>query len=167
MTPNTTTQVPRRRRRWPLYLLLLVALFVGYTLLTLSWSYSDGERVGVLQKLSRKGWVCKTYEGELAMYLVSGMGPQIFSFTVRDPKVAAQLNVVLGERVRLHYDEHRGLPSSCFGDTRYFVDRVDRVDGGELPGSLVPAPPAAPAAPAAPSAAQAAPPPAAVNSANR
>jgi hypothetical protein len=168
MTATTTTQVPKRRRRWPLYLLVLVALFVGYTLLTLSWSYSDGERVGVLQKLSRKGWVCKTYEGELAMYLVSGMGPQIFSFTVRDPKVAAQLNVVLGERVRLHYDEHRGLPSSCFGDTRYFVDRVDRVDGGgQLPGSPVPAPSAAPGAPGAPTAAQAATPTAAVNSANR
>jgi hypothetical protein len=167
MTADTTTQVPRRRRRWPLYLLLLVALFVGYTMLSLSWSYSDGERVGVLQKLSRKGWVCKTYEGELAMYLVSGMGPQIFSFTVRDPKVAAQLNLVLGERVRLHYDEHRGLPSSCFGDTRYFVDRVDRIDGGALPGHPVPAPSAAPAAHAAPSAAQAATATEAVNSANR
>ena len=168
MTQGTTVLVPRRRRRWPLYLLVLVALCIGYTLLALTWSYSEGERVGVLQKLSRKGWVCKTYEGELAMYLVSGMGPQIFSFTVRDPKVAAQLNVVLGERVRLHYDEHRGLPSSCFGDTRYFVDRVDRVDGGgelpALPGSPVPAPSAAPAAP---NAAQAAAPTAAVNSANR
>ena len=145
MTATTTTQVPKRRRRWPLYLLVLVALFVGYTLLTLSWSYSDGERVGVLQKLSRKGWVCKTYEGELAMYLVSGMGPQIFSFTVRDPKVATQLNVVLGERVRLHYDEHRGLPSSCFGDTRYFVDSVNvGVPLPLLPGGAIPAP--APAA---------------------
>lgn len=159
---------PRRRRRWPLLLLVLVALFVGYTLLALTWSYSEGERVGVLQKLSRKGWVCKTYEGELALYVVSGTSPVIWNFTVRDPKVAEQLNVVLGERVRLHYDEHRGLPSSCFGDTPYFVDRVDH--GGSLPVMPVlpgvPAPatnaPAAGAAAAAP----ASPSPAAVNSAN-
>ena len=163
MTQGTTVLVPRRRRRWPLYLLVLVALCVGYTLLSLTWSYSEGERVGVLQKLSRKGWVCKTYEGELALYVVSGVAPQIWTFTVRDPKVAAQLNVVLGERVRLHYDEHRGLPSSCFGDTPYFVDRVDHgVALPVLPGSPAPAAPAAPA----PATASTPAPPAAVNSAN-
>ncbi len=139
MTQATTTPIPRRRR-WPLLFLVLVALFVGYTLLALSWSYSEGERVGVLQKLSRKGWVCKTYEGELALYVVSGMAPQIWTFTVRDPRVAAHLNTVLGERIRLHYDEHRGLPSSCFGDTPYFVDSVDRgVPLPVLPGSPAPA----------------------------
>lgn len=170
MTQGTTDLNPRRRRRWPLYLLVLVALFAGYTLLALTWSYSEGERVGVLQKLSRKGWVCKTYEGELALYVVSGMAPQIWTFTVRDPKVAGQLNVVLGERVRLHYAEHRGLPSSCFGDTPYFVDGVDH--GATLPvlpvlpGSPAPAPSAAPAAPTAPPAAQAPASAAAVNSAN-
>jgi len=145
MTDTRTTVVPRRRRRWPQLLVVLAALFAGYTLLTLWWSYSEGERVGVLQKLSRKGWVCKTYEGELALYVVSGMAPQIWTFTVRDPKVAAQLNHVLGERVRLHYSEHRGLPSSCFGDTSYFVDSVNEgVPLPLLPGSPVPAP-AAPA----------------------
>jgi hypothetical protein len=114
----------RRRRRWPWILLLLVlALPAAYTWFTLTWSYSDGERVGVLQKLSRKGWLCKTYEGEIAMYVVGGVAPQIWSFTVRDPQVAAGLNRWLGQRVRLHYDEHRGVPSSCFGDTVYFVDR--------------------------------------------
>ena len=128
MTDTRTTVVPRRRRRWPQLLVVLAALFAGYTLLTLWWSYSEGERVGVLQKLSRKGWVCKTYEGELALYVVSGMAPQIWTFTVRDPKVAAQLNHVLGERVRLHYSEHRGLPTSCFGDTGYFVDSAQTVN---------------------------------------
>ena len=156
MTDTRTTVVPRRRRRWPQLLVVLAALFAGYTLLTLWWSYSEGERVGVLQKLSRKGWVCKTYEGELALYVVSGMAPQIWTFTVRDAKVATQLNHVLGERVRLHYSEHRGLPSSCFGDTTYFVDSVNEgVALPLLPGSPVPAtaPVAAPApvpAPAAP-----------------
>ena len=142
---------PRRGRRWPLLLVLLLALFAAYTLLASWWSYSEGERVGVLQKLSRKGWVCKTYEGELALYVVSGVAPQIWNFTVRDQKVAGQLNAVLGERVRLHYSEHRGLPSSCFGDTPYFVDSVNLgVPLPLLPGSPVPAPAAATPAAAIP-----------------
>jgi hypothetical protein len=153
MTEATTTLAPRRRRRWPLLLLVLAALFAGYTLLAMWWSYSEGERVGVLQKLSRKGWVCKTYEGELALYVVSGVAPQIWTFTVRDAKVAEQLNRVLGERVRLHYGEHRGLPSNCFGDTPYFVDSVDvGVPLPLLPGSPVPAPAPAPAPSPAPGA---------------
>jgi hypothetical protein len=150
MTDATTTLTPRRGRRWPYLLLLLLALFAAYTLLALWWSYSEGERVGVLQKLSRKGWVCKTYEGELALYVVSGVAPQIWTFTVRDRKVAEQLNTVLGERVRLHYSEHRGLPTSCFGDTPYFVDSENiGVPLPLLPGGPVPAPAPAVTAPAA------------------
>lgn len=150
MTDATTTLTPRRGRRWPYLLLLLLALFAAYTLLALWWSYSEGERVGVLQKLSRKGWVCKTYEGELALYVVSGVAPQIWTFTVRDRKVAEQLNTVLGERVRLHYSEHRGLPTSCFGDTPYFVDSENiGVPLPLLPGGPAPAPAPAVAAPAA------------------
>jgi hypothetical protein len=148
MTEATTTLRPRGRR-WPYMLVLLLALFAAYTLLALWWSYSEGERVGVLQKLSRKGWVCKTYEGELALYVVSGVAPQIWYFTVRDRKVAEQLNSVLGERVRLHYSEHRGLPSDCFGDTRYFVDSVNiGVPLPLLPGNPVPTPPPAATTPA-------------------
>ncbi len=135
----------RRRRRWP-YLMAIVGLaLAAYTPLALWWSYSEGERVGILQKLSRKGWVCKTYEGELALYVVSGMAPQIWSFTVRDTAVARRLNDTLGERVRLHYSEHRGLPSSCFGDTEYFVDRVQAVEAAAaMPVSPGPAVVAAP-----------------------
>ena len=149
MTEATTTLRPRGRR-WPYLLVLLLALFAAYTLLALWWSYSEGERVGVLQKLSRKGLVCKTYEGELALYVVSGMAPQIWTFTVRERKVAEQLNTVLGERVRLHYSEHRGLLSSCFGDTPYFVDSENiGVPLPLLPGSPVPTPPPAATTPAA------------------
>ena len=123
-----TATKPRRRRKWP-YLLLIVLLgFAGYTAFVLWWSYSEGERVGILQKLSRKGWVCKTYEGELAQYVVTGVTPQIWSFTASDAVVAQKLNALLGERVRLHYGEHVGLPTSCLGDTRYFVDRVEEID---------------------------------------
>jgi hypothetical protein len=119
----------RKRVRWWHYTLLLVLLgLVGYTPVMLWWSYSEGERVGILQKLSHKGWLCKTYEGELALYVISGVTPQIWSFTVRDAAVARRLNDMLGERVRLHYSEHRGLPTSCFGDTAYFVDSAQAVE---------------------------------------
>jgi len=118
-----------RRSRFKWYLLgfvaALVAMVVLYTLLMLWWSYSDGERAGVLQKFSQRGWVCKTYEGELAMYVVAGVAPQIWSFSVRDETVVEELNKAVGQHVRLHYSEHRGLPTDCFGETDYFVDRVE------------------------------------------
>jgi len=95
-----------------------------WTWLTLSWSYSDGERAGVLQKFSRRGWLCKTQEGELALYIVAGIAPQIWNFTVRDDATALALDKAVGHKVQLHYTEHPGVPTSCFGDSRYFVDRV-------------------------------------------
>ena len=109
-------------------LLLPVLLFVLYTLLVLNWSYSDGWRAGVLQKFSRKGWVCKTWEGELAMSTVPGVAPTIWLFSVRDDAVAEQMADAVGDRVNLHYTEHRGIPSDCFASTNYFVDslRPDR-----------------------------------------
>jgi hypothetical protein len=135
-------------------LLVAIILFAGWTWFTLSWAYSEGDRGGVLQKFSRKGWVCKTYEGELAMYVVAGVAPQIWSFSARDPKVAEELARNVGERVQLHYTEHVGIPTHCFGETRYFVDRIVPVPASGLtpaaPNTLAPAPqgPAPTAAPA-------------------
>ena len=129
--PNTAGRRPLAGRfgRWLLVLLLAaIGGVVLWTWLTLSWAYSDGERAGVLQKFSRRGWICKTQEGELAQYVVAGVSPQIWEFSVRDPAVAAQLNKAVGRQVQLHYTEHKGMPSSCFADTRYFVDRVTVVD---------------------------------------
>ena len=118
------------RRALAIGLTALVLAAVLWTWFTLSWSYSDGERAGVLQKFSRKGWVCKTYEGELALYIVGGVAPEIWAFSVRDKAVVDQLNALVGERVRLHYTEHKGIPTSCFAETAYFVDGVTRVEGG-------------------------------------
>lgn len=121
--------------RW-LWILLLV-LVVGsglWTWLTLKWAYAEGERAGVLQKFVRRGWLCKTHEGEIALYYGGGqyMGasssPQIWDFSVRDPSVAAALAKAVGHRVQLHYTEHPGVPTACFSDTRYFVDRVTVTD---------------------------------------
>jgi len=103
---------------------VVVVLVVGYTVFTLHWSYSDGERAGILQKFSRKGWVFKTYEGELAMSIVPGVTPTIWNFSVRDRAVMEQLDAGLGKRVALHYTEHRGVPTTWFAETPYFVDRV-------------------------------------------
>lgn len=104
--------------------LVPVALFALYLWTVLSWAYSDGERAGILQKFSRKGWVCKTYEGELAVSIVPGVTPIIWNFTVRDESIVPQMNAALGKRVVLHYREHRGLPTTCLGETPYFVERV-------------------------------------------
>jgi hypothetical protein len=116
--------------RWIVAGLILVPLlgFVAYVALMLHWSYSEGERAGVLQKFSRKGWVYKTHEGELAMTTVPGVAPTLWSFSVRDAGVARQLSDHVGQRVVVHYAEHRGLPTECFGETSYFVDSVRRQD---------------------------------------
>lgn len=104
---------------------LLVFGLSAYLLIAFNLSYSDGNRAGYIQKFSQKGWVCKTYEGELAMTTVPGVAPVLWSFTVRDDHVAADLSKVLGKRVILHYKEYRYLPTACFGETDYFVDRVE------------------------------------------
>ena len=99
----------------------IVLLLVAWTWFTLSWSYSEGERAGVLQKFSKKGWICKTYEGELAQYVVGGVAPQIWYFSTRDEEVAKELFGVVGQTIQLHYDEHRGIPTNCFAETPYFA----------------------------------------------
>jgi hypothetical protein len=104
--------------------LVPLALFVGYLQLVLRWSYSEGERAGYVQKFSRKGWVCKTWEGELAMASIPGSMPELFRFTVRDDAVAARINQTMGQRVSISYEQHRGLPTTCFGETDYFVTGV-------------------------------------------
>ena len=115
-------------RRWKLILALVlltpVLLVALYTVVALSWSYSEGQRAGYLQKFSKKGWLCKTWEGELALSTVPGVAPTMWNFTVRKEATARQINLALGRRVLMYYQEHRGVPTSCFGDTSYFVDSV-------------------------------------------
>lgn len=128
-------------------LLLLILAPIAYTTLVMSWSYSTGERAGWLQKISHKGFVCKTYEGELSMIAVPGAAPEKFFFTVRDEAMAKQIDQLMGRRVSLHYEQKIGVPTSCFGDTSYFVTAVTVVD--EPTFGAQPAPPA-PAAPMSP-----------------
>lgn len=115
--------------RWALLLLVLIAaLFALYLAVVLNWSYSRGERAGYVQKFSKKGWVCKTWEGELAMVSMPGALSEKFLFTVRDDNVAVRINQSMGKRVSLVYEEHAGIPTSCLGDTAYFVVDIRQVE---------------------------------------
>lgn len=105
---------------WTVLVLVLGTLL--WTWFALSWSYSAGDRAGVLLKFSKKGWVCKTYEGQLALYVVGGVAPQLWDFSVRDEAVAKQLSGAVGQEIQLHYTEHRGVPTSCFAETPYYAD---------------------------------------------
>ncbi len=147
MRPMDAANLPRRRaRRGTLYLLILLILVIGggslWTWLTLAWAYADGTRAGVLQKFTHRGWICKTQEGELAQYVVAGVLPQMWQFSVRDPAIGAKLERLVGARVQLHYTEHPGVPTGCFADTRYFVDGVTVIDAGPAaPSPMVPGSP--------------------------
>jgi predicted component of type VI protein secretion system len=116
------------KSRWRLILVLAVVLpllvLTLYTWTALHWDYSAGYRSGTMQKFSRKGWLCKTYEGELWQAVVQNVAPTVWLFTVRDESVVQALDTLVGRQVRLHYTEHRGVPTTCFGDTPYYVDSV-------------------------------------------
>lgn len=113
-----------------------------YFFVALNWNYSTGERAGWVQKLSKKGWICKTWEGELAMVSMPGTTQEKFPFTVWDDETAAKINKVMGQRVSLHYDEKVGLPTSCFGETRHWVSSITVVPDIPLaPGIVVPSQP--------------------------
>jgi hypothetical protein len=103
-------------------------LFALYTYGALHFVYSHGDRVGFLQKLSERGWLCKTWEGELAMVNLPGQAAEVFTFTVRDPAVVEKLRGLEGQRVAISYEQHKGVPSSCFGETEYYI-----IDGHKTP----------------------------------
>jgi hypothetical protein len=128
-----TTPPPKRRgRKW---LLIVLGIFVGmpavvfalWSWFALSYTYSTGDRAGYVQKFSHKGWVCKTWEGELSMINIPGAAPERWEFTVRDDSLARVLLQNMGNRVSLSYEEKRGVPSTCFGETNYYVNGVRRV----------------------------------------
>ena len=156
--PNSTGKRRSTGRfgRWLAILLLLIIVGSGlWTWLTLAWAYAEGERAGVLQKFVRRGWICKTQEGEIALYygggqyMGAGISPQLWDFSVRDKSVAAELTKAVGHRVQLHYTEHPGIPTNCFADTRFLVDRVTVTDHepAALPGAASPGSSSTPAAP--------------------
>jgi hypothetical protein len=128
------TATPARRpwRRWLLIggIALVAVPFLAFTIwsgVALKWAYSEGDRAGYVQKFSKKGWLCKTWEGELSMINIPGAAPERWSFTVRNDSVANIISGHMGKQVSLHYEEHPGVPTSCFGETRYYVTAVRSV----------------------------------------
>jgi hypothetical protein len=109
--------------RFARFVLALVVLgvlgFAAYTWIALNYTYSEGERVGYARKLSNKGWVCKTWEGEISMTNSVGAQESVFAFSVRDPAVVEKLRALEGKHVTIMYKERVGVPTSCFGDTPY------------------------------------------------
>jgi len=130
--PPPATARTHRKRNTALTILLAILLVPAVVIalwiwVTLGYTYSTGDRAGYIQKISKKGWICKTWEGELAMANLPGTMPQIFSFTVRNDSIAQILEQNAGKQVSLTYEQHRGVPTSCFGETEYFVTHVNRV----------------------------------------
>jgi hypothetical protein len=135
-TPDTSappvTPVPVKKKHRKVFILLFVLLLIPAVIValwiwvSLGYTYSSGERAGYVQKISKKGWICKTWEGELAMANLPGTMPQIFAFTVRNDSIAKVIEQNAGKQVSLTYDQHRGVPTTCFGETEYFVTGVHR-----------------------------------------
>lgn len=129
---------PKPARRFPLKRILVLLLALPFLIgaawvgITLSYSYSSGERAGYLQKISKRGWLCKTWEGEMQLSAIPGSAPEKFLFTTRSDSLAQELNRLNGQRVVVNYEQHKGVPS-CFGDTEYFVDGVRPVEGAPPP----------------------------------
>jgi hypothetical protein len=124
----TTLNATKVLKSLTILLVSVIALFSLYVYIALNWSYSSGERAGFLQKVSHKGWICKTWEGELSLVAMPGSAPEKFLFTVRDDAIAQKVSAAAGKRVTLNYEQHKGLPSSCFGDTEYFVVDVKEIE---------------------------------------
>ena len=130
-TPIASAPVKKKRPKVLIVLLILLltpaVISSLWVWVTLGYTYALGERAGYVQKISKKGWICKTWEGELAMANLPGTMPQIFTFTVRNDSIAEVLEKNIGKQVSLTYEQHRGIPTTCFGETEYFVTRVQRV----------------------------------------
>jgi hypothetical protein len=130
-TPTPPTPVKKKRSKLLVALLILLlvpaVIIALWIWITLGYTYAVGERAGYVQKISKKGWLCKTWEGELAMANLPGTMPQIFAFTVRNDSIAEVLEKNAGKQVSVSYEQHRGIPTSCFGETEYFVTKVARI----------------------------------------
>ena len=155
MPSPTSDRSSFTRRHWGKLLaagivLVPVVVLALWSTVALRYTYSSGPRVGYVQKLSRKGWICKTWEGELAMSNVPGQAPEIFRYSVRDDAVARAILALEGQRVSIDYDQHKGIPTSCFGETEYFAKAVRRVSEPTFGAPAAPTPPVAPPAVPAP-----------------
>ena len=128
---TTNTVYPKKRRGTRIFLIVLLVLFLGLSVFVwwqYYYTYSDGNRYGLLQKFSRRGNLFKTYEGEMILSSVRSnvntpIASEKFFFSVTDEAVAQKLNNMQGQNITVHYKEKN---SSAFwrGDSPYIVDSV-------------------------------------------
>ncbi len=157
----TAVPVPAKRqsflrRHWgKVTLAILIFVPTGTQLIrsyaALAFTYSSGDRIGYVQKLSRKGWLCKTWEGELQVSNIPGSVPVLFHFTVRNDSIAQAVQATEGKQVALTFEQHPGIPLSCFGDTEYFITAVRTLNpqpGVPASPEVVPPVPPVPSTPA-------------------
>ena len=123
-----------------LLLIGVLLVFAAWAWLAMRWSYSEGERAGYVQKFSHKGWLCKTWEGEVAMVTMPGAIPDKFEFTVSEHAVAEKINAMAGRRIVVHYRQHKFIPTTCFGETEYFVFQVRDVEEPKALANPLPTP---------------------------
>ncbi len=131
--PVAPAPAPVKKKRNKMLIVLLILILIPVVIValwvwvSLGYTYSTGERAGYVQKISKKGWLCKTWEGEIAMANLPGTMPQIFSFTVRNDSIAHLIEQNAGKQLSLTYEQHRGVPTTCFGETEYFVTGLHRI----------------------------------------
>jgi hypothetical protein len=106
-------------------LLLILGTFVYWKYY---FTYSEGNRAGLLQKFSHRGNVFKTYEGELVLSSVESnknvaLASEKFFFSVQDKNLATKLSDLEGHMVVLHYRQKNGI-LPWRGETEYIVDSV-------------------------------------------
>jgi len=129
---GSTSLQPRRRSKAKKYLrnifLIILLIIAGFIYWKYYYTYSSGNRYGLLQKFSHKGNLFKTYEGEMILSSVRRnnnvpLASEKFFFSVTRKNVADQLMNLQGRFVTVHYKEKNGT-LSWRGDTPYIVDSI-------------------------------------------
>lgn len=120
-----------------LVIFLIIALAIGIVAGSyfMFGTYSDGYRVGTVIKLSKKGYIFKTYEGQLNLEFfpsststTPGISQNIWEFSVSSSTVAKDIEKAVdhGGKVKLYYDEkYYRLPWN--GETKYIVSKIEEI----------------------------------------
>lgn len=143
MTPGPRAQggFARGAKKTVLYLFLILLIIGAATIAFLMFaSYSEGFRVGTIQKISKKGFLLKTYEGELTQGMIetsvdpasgggTGVSTRIWYFSAeQDPKLLEAMNqaIEMNKRVKLYYHErYARLP--WVGESNHVVYKVEEL----------------------------------------
>ena len=125
----TQKTIKQRVKRTILSIFLISLLIIALTMWICSWSYSEGTRSGNLIKVSTKGVVFKSFEGELnlgGVRMQDGLEGNIWSFTILNDDTAEDVKGFEGKRVKVYYKErYKTMPWQ--GDTNYIVTDIEEL----------------------------------------